>query len=154
MKTLLFIVINIINSFSTFAQDVDLSKMDSVTRNEYLCKLAKNVTITCGPGYYRKYMIPKVSKDAFVYQTEHLKYQKDNGRKYYKVFFLYDASIEPQDEGIASQIWIWEDDGQPVSVDYANSLGYRFTADFTYKNEYYKTHHIQYQPFGKRVISK
>lgn len=113
------------------SNNIYLSQMDSVKRNEYLIKLAREVVLNFGPGYYRDNMNPTIS-DLRVFSdssmVERFPEAKQNlGRKYYVVTIPYDHAQEQLEWDYAAKVEIWEDDGEPKGVMFGCNLGYHFT---------------------------
>ncbi len=105
-----------------------LSQMDSVKRYEYLVKLAREVIKNFGPGYYREYKKPDISELRVFSDNnaQHPEIQRNVGRKYYTVTFLYDKTQERLEWDYAAQVSIWEDDGEPKDVMFGHNLGIDF----------------------------
>ena len=108
-----------------------LSQMDSVKRNEYLVKLAREVVLNFGPGYYRDNMNPTIS-DLRVFSDRSLvkrfpEAQQKLGKKYYVVTIPYDHTQERLEMDYAAQVEIWEDDGEPKGVMFGHNMGIHFT---------------------------
>ena len=113
------------------SNNIYLSQMDSLKRNEYLVKLAREVVLNFGPGYYRENMNPEVSAIRMYLDSTHVERfpedRKNIGRKYYVVTFPYDHAQEQLEWGYAAKVEIWEDDGEPKGVMFGHGLGYHFT---------------------------
>ncbi|MBO7580832.1 MAG: hypothetical protein J6T38_04855 [Bacteroidaceae bacterium] len=120
-----------IDTPSSLATNIHLSQQDSVKRNEYLVKLAREVVLNFGPGYYRENMNPEVSAIRMYLDSTHVERfpedRKNIGRKYYVVTFPYDHTQEQLEWGYAAKVEIWEDDGEPKGVMFGHGLGYHFT---------------------------
>ena len=126
MNRLLFFCGMVACAVSLFAQTVRLDTMKVGERNDYLTKLAKEVTLAFGPGYYRDSVIPIVS-EIEVFHSEDNIYTEINacsGRRYYTVTF---PTNERLIRNYTSKVLIWEDDGQPLSVHFGGcELGRNF----------------------------
>ena len=121
-----------IDTLTSLATDIHLSQMDSVKRYEYLVKLAREVVLNFGPGYYRDNMNPTIS-DLRVFSDSSLverfpEAKRNLGRKYYTVTIPYDHAQEQLEWGYAANVEIWEDDGEPKSVMFGHGLGIHFTS--------------------------
>ncbi|MCR5713484.1 MAG: hypothetical protein K6F98_00955 [Bacteroidales bacterium] len=105
-----------------------LSREPEDKRNAYLRQLAREVVLNTGPDWYREYGEWEVT-GPFVYETisENPREMAHNGRKYYKVTSRYDKNVERLNRYFASQVDIWEDDGQPMGVDFGLGMGLSFT---------------------------
>ena len=120
-----------IDTLTSLATDIHLSQMDSVKRYEYLVKLAREVVLNFGPGYYRDNMNPTISglrvfSDSSL--VERFPEAKRNlGRKYYTVTIPYDHVQERLEWDYAANVEIWEDDGEPKGVMFGHGLGIHFT---------------------------
>lgn len=130
MKALGFLVYFFGISLSIAAQSIDLRTLSTTNRNSYLINLAKEVTETFGPGWYQGAIVAQVSdsvkefKDEFDLRPE---IQKNVGRKYYTVTFLYDDATKKKVKwSKASIVTIWEDDGTPMEVIFGNKEGRNF----------------------------
>lgn len=113
------------------SNNICLSQMDSVKRNEYLMKLAREVVLNFGPSYYRDNMNPTIS-DLRVFSDSSLverfpEAQQKLGKKYYVVTIPYDHTQEQLEWSYAAEVEIWEDDGEPKGVMFGHNLGYHFT---------------------------
>ena len=121
-----------IDTLTSLATDIHLSQMDSVKRYEYLVKLAREVVLNFGPGYYRDNMNPEISPIRMYLDSTHVKQfpedRKNIGRKYYVVTIPYDHAQEQLEWGYAANVEIWEDDGEPKSVMFGHGLGIHFTS--------------------------
>ncbi len=121
-----------IDTLTSLATDIHLSQQDSVKRNEYLVKLAREVVLNFGPGYYRDNMNPEISPIRMYLDSTHVKQfpedRKNIGRKYYVVTIPYDHAQEQLEWDYAANVEIWEDDGEPKSVMFGHGLGIHFTS--------------------------
>ena len=121
-----------IDTLTSLATDIHLSQMDSVKRYEYLVKLAREVVLNFGPGYYRDNMNPEISPIRMYLDSTHVKQfpedRKNIGRKYYVVTIPYDHAQEQLEWGYAANVEIWEDDGEPKRVMFGHGLGIHFTS--------------------------
>ena len=120
-----------IDTLTSLATDIHLSQMDSVKRYEYLVKLAREVVLNFGPGYYRDNMNPTIS-DLRVFSDSSLverfpEAKRNLGRKYYTVTIPYDHAQEQLEWDYAANVEIWEDDGEPKGVMFGHGLGIHFT---------------------------
>ena len=128
MKTIITLAIAFI-CCSTFAQQTNLSKMTEKARNEYLTKLAKEVTENIGPGWLQGEVSVTISPlkvfDGDGDTREHIKALL--GRKYYEVTFIYDEKTKKEvGWSHASEVRIWEDSGEPIDVIYGHNYGRHF----------------------------
>ena len=121
-----------IDTLTSLATDIHLSQMDSVKRYEYLVKLAREVVLNFGPGYYREGMNPEISPIRMYLDSTHVKQfpedRKNIGRKYYVVTIPYDHAQEQLEWGYAANVEIWEEDGEPKGVMFGHGLGIHFTS--------------------------
>ncbi len=121
-----------IDTLTSLATDIHLSQQDSVKRNEYLVKLAREVVLNFGPGYYRDNMNPEISPIRMYLDSTHVKQfpedRKNIGRKYYVVTIPYDHAQEQLEWDYAANVEIWEDDGEPKRVMFGHGLGIHFTS--------------------------
>jgi hypothetical protein len=128
MKTIITLAIAFI-CCSTFAQQTNLSQMTEKARNEYLTKLAKEVTENIGPGWLQGEVSVTISPlkvfDGDGDTREHIKALL--GRKYYEVTFIYDEKTKKEvGWSHASEVRIWEDSGEPIDVIYGHNYGRHF----------------------------
>lgn len=123
---LLFIPAFIMISCST-SEPNSLGKMTRANREAYMISLGNEVTRAFGPGYYRKYKRSHISK-AKKFQDGDMRpeIQKNIGRRYYTVTFLYDPSKEVLEWNFASKVDIWQDTGEPIEVVFGNGYGINF----------------------------
>ena len=105
-----------------------LSRKPEDKRNAYLRQLAREVVLNTGPDWYREYGEWEVT-GPFVYETisENPREMAHNGRNYYRVTSRYDKNVERLNMNYASQVDIWEDDGQPMGVFFGLGMGMSFT---------------------------
>lgn len=119
MKKMYFMVIVMLFAMQSFAQKIDLSKMDEKSRNEYLINKAHEVTKAFGPEYYRPNAIGVISEvQIYAMPERDIKNAKDwelsnLGRNFYIVKF---PTRELLYNRFTSKVEIWEDDGQPKEV--------------------------------------
>lgn len=115
MKNFIIIIMAALFCLPAFAQK-DLSQMNQKERNAYLVKLAKEVTKTMGPGWYRGKILTDISGPDIN--------KRVNNRKYYTVKFSYDEKTSKETGGwkYASETQIWENNGEPWCVMFG--LGY------------------------------
>lgn len=104
-----------------------LGKMARASREAYMINLGNEVTLAFGPEYYRKYKRIHISK-VKKYKDGDMRpeIQKNNGRKYYTVSFLYDPSKETLEWDFTSKIDIWQDTGEPIEIIFGNGYGINF----------------------------
>lgn len=126
MKNLFLSLLSLILPLCCFSQEINLKKMDETTRNEYLIKLAHEVTKKFGPGYYRQDSKPIITKHIFQTQYKDELYTKNIGREYYTVTFPYDKKEELFETDYTSQVEIWEDTGEPYRAMFGNGYGIHF----------------------------
>ena len=113
-------------------QTTDLSRMTEKERNEYLIKIAKEVTQNFGPGWYRESVIPSISEikecdESLMPKNPQLDLRKNIGRKYYIVTFDYDEKTRRKYVcSYASKVRIWADNGEPLGVIFGNTYGVHF----------------------------
>ena len=110
---------------SVFSQNVNLSKLDSIGKAEYLTKKALEVASYFCPKVYKEYGTPDIS-DAIEYRSTRPEDQANVGRKFYKVYFKRNHKNEKLDWRYMSKIWIWEDNGEPLGVYYGDGMGRGF----------------------------
>lgn len=114
------------------AHHKDLRQMDEAERNEYLVRLAKEVTMNFGPDFYREYGDPEISSpvffDTWIGDDNPTDWRdvKNLGRYFYTVTFKYDRTKERHQWDYASQVLIWNDDGSPFMIYFATGYGFHF----------------------------
>ncbi len=108
-----------------------LSRKSEAKRNAYLRQLAREVVLNFGPDWYREYGEWEVT-GPFVYEMPSADLAR-HGRNYYKVTSWYDKNVETMDWYYASQVTIWEDDGQPEGVTFGTGMGLGFPGQLGYK---------------------
>ena len=128
MKYLLCSLLFILCTFA-FAQKEAFADMDSISKHEYLVKVASDVIKRLGPDFYDESCIPTVSdtiafdkKDVGSY--EELKIHL--GRKYYIVEFPSNAPLKDGVRLTSSKVYIWADTGEPQRVIFGNGWGFPF----------------------------
>ena len=109
---------------------VDLSKMDSLQRREYLIEKSKEVIMTVCPACYREYGEPEIvgPKECFIDEYCLQIYPDYRERSVYYVIRKYDIANEKMICDYSSIVGIWEDTGLVQKF----SLGYGFGYDFTF----------------------
>lgn len=125
MKRLTVLSIIVTCALNTMAQSKLLSDMETNERNEYLIEIAKDVTISFGPEFYRDNITPIIS-DVKVFNsgTSELPEMKaNNGRRFYSVKFVTKEALEYD---YTSVIDIWDDDGQPKGIMFGTGIGLHF----------------------------
>lgn len=112
---------------SSYAQSVRLDTMAAEARNEYLTRLAKEVTLAFGPGFYRDSVVPDISTVKVFFSSNwggrDSDFISNDGRKYYTVTFPTKESLE---WNYTSEVDIWEDDGQPQKIMFGTGIGLHF----------------------------
>ena len=129
MKRIVTLTIVLACCWSAFAQQTNLSQMTEKARNEYLTKLAKEVTENIGPGWLQGEVSITISPlkvfDGDGDTREHIKALL--GRKYYEVRIIYDEKTRKEvGWSHASEVRIWEDSGEPIDVIYGHNYGRHF----------------------------
>ncbi len=111
-----------------------LSRKPEEKRNTYLRQLAREVVLNTGPDWYREYGEWEVT-GPFVYETPSTEPKRvaSIGRKYYRVTSWYDKNAETLNWFYASEVEIWENDGQPKGVIFGEGMGWNFWTS-PYKN--------------------
>lgn len=113
----------------SLSQVVNLKEITKEARDEYLINKAKEATINFGPEFYRdslRYSI-SVVKTYVASEGDREDMKQQSGRFYYTVTLFYnDSSLERKRYSFASQTDIWEDDGQPLGIDFGSGLGFEF----------------------------
>lgn len=123
------IVAMMVCSLSMSAQTVNFKAMRPEKRNEYMIKLAKEIIMNFGPGYYREVEEPKVLEEIKTFDVPEgcdEEQMRCNGRKYYEVQMVYDKNKERLAWGYAAKVRIWADDGEPFYVTFGNGMGVNF----------------------------
>ena len=127
MKNLSIFCILVMCAVSLFAQTVRLDTMKIGERNDYLTKLAKEVTLAFGPGFYRDSVVPDISIVKVFFSSNWGGRDSDlisnDGRKYYTVTFPTEERLE---WNYTSEVDIWEDDGQPQKIMFGTGIGLHF----------------------------
>ncbi len=129
MKRIVTLTIVLACCWSAFAQQTNLSQMTEKARNEYLTKLAKEVTENIGPGWLQGEVSITISPlkvfDGDGDTREHIKALL--GRKYYEVRIIYDEKTRKEvGWSHASEVRIWEDSGEPIDVIFGHNYGRHF----------------------------
>ena len=124
MKTVIFSILEVLFRISSYAQGNDLSKMDSLQRNEYLTKLAKEVLKNFAPDFYSEKLKINISPNPKVFYNERgdiHEFKKHFNRKYYIVrlenpeLILREGKPELK---CVYEVFIWESDGEPAMITY------------------------------------
>ena len=106
---------------------INLSNLDEKVRNDYLEKLSIEVIKETGPDYLKECNTTVIT-GPLVYSIKDTGVNPDKefvlcfGRKYYLIRFL-DVNNDNKE---VSRVCVWEDDGEPASVDYRNGWGFEF----------------------------
>ena len=127
MKTIITLAIAFI-CCSAFAQQTNLSQMTEKARNEYLVKLAKEVTENFGPGWLQGKVSTSISSlKEFDNDGDYDLLTPHIGRKYYDVTIIYDEKTKKEvGWWYASCVSIWEDSGEPMGVLFGHNYGKNF----------------------------
>ena len=130
MKSLVtLLMIGMMFPITIHAQETNLSKLDSVKRNDYLVERAKEVVMNFGPGYHYACDTPEITGPFIFDEKDEYyspKYKKERGKKYYKITFNVDRTKFFFSWGYAAQVSIWEKSGEPLSVGFGNGMGKYF----------------------------
>lgn len=125
MKRLITLGIIFSNALLLLAQPSLLGNLDTSERIEYLVKIAKDVTLSFGPEFYRDSIAPIIS-DVKVFDGRNSELPEvlaNNGRHYYSVKFPTKDALEYD---YTSEVDIWEDDGRPKSIMFGTGIGLHF----------------------------
>ena len=88
---------------------------DSIAKKKLdkkLIKIAKEVVLQHGPGYYREYKEPVIKYRRVTSATRDLHYstqEKNMGRVYYTVEYPYDIKKEVFNNEYSVKVYFWED---------------------------------------------
>jgi len=130
MKTIIVsLFIGIIISNTLYAQEVNLCKMESIKRNEYLVKKSKEVIMKFGLGYHSACTTPKITGPFVFDENDGLyrsDYKKHRGKMYYKVVYSYDQTKLFFSYDYVAYTLIWETNGEPMAVGFGNGMGKHF----------------------------
>lgn len=124
MKALKWIVMFLL--FSAFNQETSSQNLDSLPqqqRDSILIEVAKEVVLKYGPGYYREYKRPVITRSQVPPLGEVNLTGDDANRIFYEVVFLYDKSKEQLSYDFAARVLIWSDSRKPIDVMFGNGLG-------------------------------
>ena len=109
-----FCLLGINNMAYTQEQDTVVIK-DSIAKKKLdkkLIKIAKEVVLQHGPGYYREYKEPVIKYRRVTSATRDLHYstqEKNMGRVYYTVEYPYDIKKEVFNNEYSVKVYFWED---------------------------------------------
>lgn len=124
MKALKWIVMFLL--FSAFNQETSSQNLDSLLqqqRDSILIEVAKEVVLKYGPGYYREYKRPVITRSQVPPLGEVNLTGDDANRIFYEMVFLYDKSKEQLSYDFAARVLIWSDSRKPIDVMFGNGLG-------------------------------
>lgn len=124
MKALKWIVMFLL--FSAFNQETSSQNLDSLLqqqRDSILIEVAKEVVLKYGPGYYREYKRPVITRSQVPPLGEINLTGDDANRIFYEMVFLYDKSKEQLSYDFAARVLIWSDSRKPIDVMFGNGLG-------------------------------
>lgn len=157
MKTLFTFLVCVFSVCVISAQEVNLGKMSESERNQYLIKLAKEVTKNFGPDYYRENSKPVIVMEVYNTGLKHEELRKLIGREYYTVTFPCDKTKEHLEMDFTSQVKIWKDTGEPFDVGFGNGWGRHFIGGLSYKEHLQvgieEDEKIQYQQVVRDTIN-
>ena len=129
MMKLIISLFIFIASHTLYAQEVNLSKMDSVKRDEYLINKSKEVIMNFGFDYLSACNSPEIT-GPFVFDEHDGFYRpemkRNKGKKYYRVTYSYDHTKFFFSWDYAAYTLIWEKSGEPMAVGFGNGMGKHF----------------------------
>lgn len=123
---LLFFTLGLTNlSCVVFAENLD--SLSQVERNKKLVRMAKEVVLRHGPGFYREYKEPVIKKQLVSDDTRDLKTstkEKYKGRSYYTIEYPYNLNEEVFIAArFAAKVYVWGDTGDIFIVEFGNGFG-------------------------------
>ena len=142
MKQILFVLMALLSMplCAQVGSVTNLSKMTEEARNEYLKKAAMEVMMNCAPDWYREPMSVEISGanrfDPNITYREfinHPNVQKRKGCYFYSVSYWYDHYKSSPKRLYAFSVSFWENDGEPMGVDFGNDWGLTFVVQ-TYRS--------------------
>jgi len=105
---------------NTFSQDLD--SLPQQQRDSILIEVAKEVVLKYGPGYYREYKRPIITRRQILPMGDINVTGKNAGRIFYEVIFLYDETKELLEYDFAARVAIWGDTHKPIRVLFGNGF--------------------------------
>lgn len=112
---LLAAICSLVFYHTAFSMTKDTVMMDSTTKiklDKKLIKMAKEVVLKHGPGYYREYKEPIIKYERVSDSTRDLftsQKLENMGRIYYTVEYPYNEKEELFNNGYSAIVYFWED---------------------------------------------
>ena len=124
MKTIIRIsmILNLLFCLRQNAFSQDLDSLPQQQRDSILIEVAKEVVLKYGPGYYREYKRPVITRSQVPPLGEVNLTGDDANRIIYEVVFLYDDTKELLDFDFAAKVAIWGDTYKPIRVLFGNGF--------------------------------
>ena len=105
----------------------NLDSLSQIERNKILIKMAKEVVLRHGPGFYREYKEPVIKSLRVSDETRDLKTstkEKHKGRSYYTVEYPYDLKEEMFiATHFAARVYVWGDTGKVFIIEFGCGFG-------------------------------
>ena len=102
-------------SISEVVTAENLDSLSTERRNKKLIKLAKEVVLRHGPGFYREYKPPVIKSQRVSDKNGDLRInlrKKYKGRSYYTVEYPYDLKEEVFGSFYSAKVYVWGDTGK------------------------------------------
>ena len=153
MKTIEKIVLAILffMSYITIGVSQNLDSIPQPERDSLLISRAKEVVLKYGPGYYREYKEPIISRverippKGVIIPEWTVLY-----RFYYEVTYLYDKEKEKLSEKFAARVSFTAINGEPVSILFGNGMGILIPED----NNLRSNKEIEQIPYEQAIDNK
>ena len=104
----------------------NLDSLSTERRNKKLIKLAKEVVLRHGPGFYREYKPPVIKSQRVSDKNGDLRInlrKKYKGRSYYTVEYPYDLKEEVFGSFYSAKVYVWGDTGKVFYIVFGGGFG-------------------------------
>ena len=113
-------------SLSEVVTAENLDSLSAERRNKKLIKLAKEVVLRHGPGFYREYKPPVIKSQRVSDKTVDMTVEmikKYKGRFYYTVEYPYNKKEEIFWGVYSAKVFIWKDTGKVFYIEFGGTIG-------------------------------
>ena len=104
----------------------NLDSLSTEKRNKKLIKLAKEVVLRHGPGFYREYKPPVIKSQRVSDKTVDMSVgmiEKYRGRFYYTIEYPYDLKEEIFSSFYSAKVYVWRDTGKVFYIVFGGGFG-------------------------------
>jgi hypothetical protein len=118
-KNIVVVLLLLVSYILCHAQNLDSIPQD--LRDSILIGITKDVVLKYGPGYYRDYKKPEITRGQLSEEGD--RFGNNANRPYYLITFYYDPAKERLDWDFSYKVYVWKDNWQPFKMAVGCGLG-------------------------------